>query len=407
MLGCAVPRLRLAVASPPDLGVPAPEVVRAPRALTTRFLDFWLLGGASLVVWLAMFVLQHFRSAWAVNQHFSNLAITTVSLTLLVNNPHFLVSYKLAYSRGRRFVLSNWWQLLVVPALLVGLFAWSYTSFDRPTAEVFPFLPGFAQALGAQGAGISLWTTPRLGDFLFTLAFNLMFFTVGWHYTKQTFGCMMLYANFDAYPLSPAQRSLVKWNLLSVWWVNFTYGNRYEGAQTFSDFSYYSLDLPDILAPISACILAAGLALVLQRVVWANWRATGKLPGANLLVPFVAIYVWWMPFSRQPEFYLLLTPLFHSLQYLAVVYKLEHSRLEASPRYELRATLLVLGVIAAGWLAFELLPNTLDNRLGTFGAWHIFFFFTAAMLFINIHHYFIDNVVWRFKDPVVRKHLLS
>jgi hypothetical protein len=29
------------------------------------------------------------------------------------------------------------------------------------------------------------------------------------------------------------------------------------------------------------------------------------------------------------------------------------------------------------------------------------------MLFINIHHYFIDNVIWRFRDPVVRQRLLG
>jgi hypothetical protein len=388
----------------------APETPAAPRpgrALTTRFIDFWLLGGASLAVWLAMFVLQHFRGAWAVDQHFKNLTITTVSLTLLVNNPHFMISYKLAYSRGRSFVATHWWQLVAVPLLLLGLFAVAYFEFDRSTAEALPFLPGFARFLSTQGANTGLWTTPRLGDFLFSVAFAAMYFTVGWHYTKQTFGCMMLYASFDGYALSPAQRSLIKWNLLSVWWVNFTYGNRSQQQLGFSDFSFYSIDLPDVLAPLSACVLVVGLALVLYRVVWANYRATGRLPGANLLVPFVAIYVWWMPLTRQQEFYILLTPLFHSLQYLAVVRKLEDSRLREAPRYELRATALVLAVIAAGWLSFEFLPNTADNRLGTFGAWHMFFFFTAAMLFVNIHHYFIDNVVWRFKDPVVRKYLLA
>jgi hypothetical protein len=29
------------------------------------------------------------------------------------------------------------------------------------------------------------------------------------------------------------------------------------------------------------------------------------------------------------------------------------------------------------------------------------------MLFINIHHYFIDNVLWRFRDPEVREYLLA
>jgi hypothetical protein len=40
-----------------------------PHALTTRFVDFWLLGGASLLVWLVMFAVQGFRSAWAIDQH--------------------------------------------------------------------------------------------------------------------------------------------------------------------------------------------------------------------------------------------------------------------------------------------------------------------------------------------------
>jgi hypothetical protein len=29
------------------------------------------------------------------------------------------------------------------------------------------------------------------------------------------------------------------------------------------------------------------------------------------------------------------------------------------------------------------------------------------MLFINMHHYFIDNVLRRFKDPEIRAYLLS
>jgi hypothetical protein len=153
--------------------------------------------------------------------------------------------------------------------------------------------------------------------------------------------------------------------------------------------------------------LAGGLVLVVYRVFYANYQASGRLPSLNFLVPFVAMYAWWMPFTRQQEFYMLLTPFFHSMQYLAVVYKLEDSRLKGSSRYEIRATLLMLGIVAAGWLSFELLPHIADTALQTFNAWHMFFFFTAAMLFINIHHYFIDNVVWRFKDPVIRKHLLA
>ena len=140
---------------------------------------------------------------------------------------------------------------------------------------------------------------------------------------------------------------------------------------------------------------------------YANYRERGAVRGVNMLVPFIALYIWWLPQTRQYEFYFLLTPMFHSLQYLAFVYKMEDGRLRGERHREIKATALVVGLVFAGWLAFEMLPNTLDNALGTFNAWQMFFFFTAAMLFINIHHYFIDNVLWRFRDPQVRAYLLS
>ena len=107
-----------------DLKVgPYPPVdVARPRALTTRFLDFWLLGGASVLVWLVMMSLQGFRTSWAIDQHFKNLTYTAASLSLLINYPHFLVSYKLAYRRGRPFVLAHWYQLIAVPLLLLAIF---------------------------------------------------------------------------------------------------------------------------------------------------------------------------------------------------------------------------------------------------------------------------------------------
>ena len=382
------------------------ESLAAPQALTTRFVDFWLLGGASLLIWMVMIAVQGFRSAWAIDQHFKNLTYTTASLSLLVNYPHFLISYKLAYTRGRSFITTHSWQLVAVPILLAAIFAWAFVRYDVPVGQL-PVVSTLTRALGGWGNNARVLSGPRLGDLLFAITFNVMIFTVGWHYTKQVFGCMMVYAHFDRYPLSKSQRMITKWALLSIWWLNFAYGNVSGSQNNFSQFKYYSFDLPDIAVPLTGAIVAIGIAWVAYAVFWANYKDRGRLPSVNMVVPFVALYVWWLPVTRQFEFYFLLTPLFHSLQYLAFVYKMEDTRLRTTTHPEVRATLLAVGIVLAGWLAFELVPNEIDTALGTFNSWQMFFFFTAAMLFINIHHYFIDNVLWRFRDPEIQKYLLA
>jgi hypothetical protein len=394
------------VEAPPPQIEPAPVRPLAPRALTTRFLDFWLLGGASIAVWLIMVAVQGFRASWAIDQHFKNLTYTAASLSLLINYPHFLISYKLAYRRGRPFIATHWWQLIVVPLALVAVFAVAFVAYERPVGTL-PLVSGITGTIGGWAGIGRVLSGPRLGDLLFTGVFNFMMLTVGWHYTKQVFGCMMVYAYYDGYALTPAQRNLTRRALLTIWVMNFAHTNIGGSENVFSQFRYYSFDLPDIAAPLSVLLVGAGFVLVGYKVFWTNYRERGVLPGVNMLVPFIALYIWWLPQTRQYEFYFLLTPMFHSLQYLAFVYKMEDTRLRAERHREVKATALVIGVILAGWLAFEMLPNSLDNALGTFRAWQMFFFFTAAMLFINIHHYFIDNVLWRFRDPQVRAYLLS
>jgi hypothetical protein len=264
-----------------------------------------------------------------------------------------------------------------------------------------------AALLGAWGQNGRVLSGPRFGDIVFTAGFNVMIFTVGWHYTKQAFGCMMVYSYFDKYKFTPRQRTITKYALLSIWWLNFASGNVTGSQNTFSQFKYYSFDLPDILVPITSTIVAAGIVLVAYEVFWKNYKERRQAPGVNMVVPFAALYVWWLPVTRQYEFYFLLTPFFHSLQYLAFVYKMEDTRIRGLNHPEVRGTLVALGLVLAGWMAFEFVPNEVDTALGTFNSWQMFFFFTAAMLFINIHHYFIDNVLWRFKDPEVQRYLLG
>ena len=181
-------------------------------------------------------------------------------------------------------------------------------------------------------------------------------------------------------------------------------------------------DLPDpILYAVAA--LATVSTLAVGRDFFAKWRTCRELPVNGLLAYVAAAYVWLL-FVRFDPVLLLVVPLFHSLQYMAVVWRYqlnaEGERLserppEAATRWKawLRSApaglvrfALVAGVL--GYLGFWLAPIVLDTVTGydraVFGA-TVFLF--IGWTFINIHHYFIDNVIWRRDNPGTRRHLFA
>jgi len=80
---------------------------------------------------------------------------------------------------------------------------------------------------------------------------------------------------------------------------------------------------PHAMVALSAVFLVATLGAVVVGVFWRVHRETKRWPSLNMLVPYVAMYLWWVPLFMQSEFYMYVVPVFHSLQYLPFVYKLE------------------------------------------------------------------------------------
>lgn len=348
--------------------------------LVSRTLDFWLLGGASVLTYLAMSAAGGFRNWYGVSNQFSNVAMTMATLALFVNYPHFLASYRLAYGRGQTFVVKHWFHLLLVPMLLLGFLTCAYCLAVEPKS-----LDISAQMMGA---GV-----------------NLMFLTVGWHYSKQAFGCMMVYAAYDRYPLDRVQRESLRFSLLSVWWYNFAHSSQ-NPTGVFWALKYNTWQLPRWAYLGSFYAFQALLIWVLYRVFYRNWKA-GHRPSPTLVIPFVAMLLWFAPCFRQPDFFAYVVPFFHSLQYLAFVYRVERARPSIRESAG-RATALVLGLALTGWLAFEAVPGNLDMGMDATNVFGFSFCLVAFNLFLNIHHYFIDNVLWRVReDPQVRQALFS
>ncbi len=362
-----------------------------PRALISRQIDIWLIGGASLLVWALFQIAQAYRDNYAVHQHFDKAGSLAVSLSLLINYPHFMASYRIAYTRGFRFILKHWFQLLFVPFALFGLFTMSYFTYSDPS----PLPPIY-----------NPWQL-RAGEGLASLLIALMFLTVGWHYIKQTFGCMMVYGAFDGYRISTWQRRALLTLLYTLMIANFIGGNTgATGKSYFYGVPIMFYGFPPEFHLVTLAVFWILLSFFAYGVVWRNWTKQKKLPSLGFLVPLVALVIWWVPTFAHKEF-LLFVPLFHSLQYLPFAYRYELGRNQWLKKPSWVGSFQVLSVILAGYLAFEFIPYAAQGTLVNEDMKKALFFVVAASVFINVHHYFIDNVIWKFNQPEIQRYLLG
>ena len=78
-------------------------------SLISPKMDFWIIGGASLVFWIFSQYFVYFSSlSPRTGYYLNNLPLFFTTLSLIVNYPHFMVSYQLDYGRGQKFIVKNW-----------------------------------------------------------------------------------------------------------------------------------------------------------------------------------------------------------------------------------------------------------------------------------------------------------
>jgi len=385
-LGPGAPRAPAAGSAPAGAGA-------SRRWLFGPWLDFLALGGGSFVVLAAL-------AAFFPRDEASRVALAGVMLFLahLVNHPHFAHSYQLFY------------QGFVRKAFPPGAGGGGLAARYRFAGVMVPAVLAafFAAALGAGSA-------PLLG-----LAANFMFFTVGWHYAKQGYGILMLDAALKGVRFGAGERRRLKWNTHLAWVTAWLLVNDALGKEELWGLTYYFLDTPDPLLFAMAGLTAVST-LAVGRDLFGRWRAERVLPFNGLVAYVAAVYVW-LTVGRLDPILLLVVPMFHSLQYSVVVYRyrlnIEGAREARAPGEEalpawlcsapgMLARFVVTGTVL-GFAGFWLVPILFDVFPGydqaVFGPTVALF---IAWTFINIHHYFIDNVTWRRENPETRRHLFG
>ena len=259
-----------------------------------------------------------------------------------------------------------------------------------------------------------------------TLGFgaNLMTLLVGWHYVKQGYGMLMVDAALKRQYFGESEKKVLLVNAYAVWALSWLAINAYLGERSLWDIHYFMFDVPETVVALAFCVAVATSAATVMMLI-KKWRANdASLPINGVVAYFASLYLWVL-LMRLNILALLIVPALHSLQYLVVVarYQINRER-ERNDAFEqpsvallnrlfgrsfrLRlAGFLALGVVL-GYLGFwgvpEILQAVVPYEEAVFGP-SVFLF--MVWIFINVHHYFLDNVMWRSQNPDVRKYLFA
>lgn len=366
------------------------ETEPSPRDdLRSRTVEFMLVGGATLVLLPLAWLL---RKAVGLDSSELAVAMLTFYAAYVVNDPHFAVTYLLFYKDIRNRALS--------------------TAFSRAQRARY-VLAGLVVPLALAGwaaVALKLHSAQALGWMI-----QLMFLLVGWHYAKQGFGVLTVLSARRGARLTPRERTTILFHCYAGW--AFAWSNPASRAGDFEEKGvvYWAPAHPRWLELATGAVLAAS-SVALVAVLVAKWRRDRQmLPIAPLAGLLVTVWSWTI-FSSADPLLRYVIPALHSVQYFFFVWLMKRNEArahEGPPSFgrpvAVRLGLLAVSALGLGFFLFRGLPDFLDSafvprlaRGAEPDALGETPYFAAVFVVVNIHHYFMDHVIWRRDNPDTR-----
>jgi hypothetical protein len=333
------------------------------RAILSPVVDLLCVGGLSLLVFVPLLLSGR-----------TDLVLVGAGaqawIGAMINMPHFMASYRIIY-RSKAMILAHRWASIYVPILLL-LFA-----------------------------AAALWEAPQ-SNALVIVYVSVASAYLAWHYTGQVWGMMASYAYLDGVRFEPRERLLVRTSLriLLAWHVTW--------------FLYTQLRDPSRVRPAYA-LVSAGTAVAFAlgaAGLWRMWRRTGALPPARALVAWLALFAWYAMMARDPKA-IFWVQIAHAVQYLAFPVRVEMNRTAASAarsagRYATHMALYGAALLLVSVVVTKVVPGQAMGVVGrVFGEQPGRVAPILILMFINIHHYFTDGVIWKISNPEVRQDLFA
>jgi len=374
---------------PTRSATPERATLRAPTRVARgkRALEFLLVGGATLFLYPLFWLL---RVAAGLDSAELAVGFLMFHAAHFINDPHFSVTYLLFYKDARNRAFG--------------------TAFST-TQRVRYLVAGVLVPL-LLGAWL-LWALASGSAYQLGLSIQLMFLLVGWHYVKQGFGVLSVLSARRGVSYSTFERRAFLAHCFAGW--AFAWANPATSALEAEEKGviYLSFAHPQWLERVCAVAFAASALVLAATLIRKSLRERRFPPLAPLTGLLVSIWAWSVYSSADPLL-LYAIPALHSVQYLYFVWLLSANKARAAeqarhfgPPARQRVLLLAAGALVLGWFLFHALPELLDGArlsthrrahetLGDLGATP---YFAALFVFVNVHHYFMDNVIWRRENP--------
>ncbi|HBR68736.1 MAG TPA: hypothetical protein DEA55_05095 [Rhodospirillaceae bacterium] len=336
--------------------------------------DFLMVGGLTFVI----FAISYLPIWDTVPKEF--LRTAGFYLTFVLNFPHFIHGYQLLYEDyGRkisdikagmasriRYIIAG----IVSPLALIAFLAYGAM---QPTVQIIGY------------------------------AANAMLFLVGWHYVKQGYGILMMLSVRKKVFFDNIEKRILLANAYIVWLFSWLHLNFSIDRDVFHDIPVTMLDVPpQIMGAANAALIVWTIGIAVFLVKKFDRLKTLSFNG---FTAYACALYGWVLFAFINPLALIFIPALHSLQYLLFVWKLAYEKTRESvggaARSVFKDMLPFLAVgFTGGLVFFYLLPTNLDKMelydVSIFGPQLFMFMF---MIFLNVHHYFIDFAIWRRENP--------
>ena len=321
--------------------------------------DIFFIGGASFLLYFGLM-------AFYTDVRTTEIITVAMLLSWLINWPHFSMStYRLYQNKAniQRYPFTAY-------AIPIIVFGGLVLSFQYPLIVAPLFVKLFM-----------IWSP--------------------YHFAGQTIGITFVYAMRAGIKLSTLEKKVFSYFIFLTFFVATIRAEVSREGYSFYTVKYPSFAVPQWIADIAEyCLWISLLALIVLTVIW-SYKNKRILP-LIVILPAATQYLWFIQSVYKPSFQEFV-PMLHSLQYIIIAWgiqlkeKLDSNKITPSRKFVVNETARWFAInFVGGAILFYMLP-----KVGALLNFPTLFSIAVVFAAIQIHHFFVDGVIWKLRNSTV------